>query len=223
MKARDKRQVMAEFVKKTEFLVFYLTLILTLTSFCHSSFASDASDEVQKIQKAYENIKDVKGNFIQKSYLRDLNRTDTYNGRFFIKPPKIKWEFSGEKSQVVYVNKEDILVYQKNEKQVLKTKFDKAVYGQAPIALLGGFGDINKEFDASMKKGRLILKPKRKMGSVVQIELTLSDGDFPIETLTVQDTASNRIVITLKDVKINTGLSEKIFEFIPPEGVSVIQ
>ncbi|MBF0506158.1 MAG: outer membrane lipoprotein carrier protein LolA [Nitrospirae bacterium] len=204
-------------------LTFYLVFTLLPFTFNLLPSVCFADGEVARIQKAYENIKDVRGDFVQKGYIRDLKRTDTYSGQFFIKPPKIKWEFRGDKPQVVYVNGEDLLIYQKKEKQVFRTKFDRATYGQAPIALLGGFGDINKEFDASMKKGRLILKPKKRMGSVTEIEITLSDGVFPIEQLTVLDTASNRIDITLKNVRVNTGLGEKIFEFTPPEGVTVIQ
>jgi outer membrane lipoprotein carrier protein len=182
-----------------------------------------ADDEVARIQQAYENIKDIKGNFVQKSYIKDLKRTDTYRGQFFIKPPKMKWEFKGDKPQTVYITGEDIFIYQKKEKQVFKTKFDRATYGQSPIALLGGFGDINKEFDVSIIKGRLILKPRKPMGVIVQIEITPSDGVFPIESLSILDKASDKIDITLKDVRINTGLGEKIFEFTPPEDATVIQ
>ncbi len=202
------------------FSFLFLTFSLLPLAICPLSFAGD---EVARIQKAYENIKDIKGNFVQKSYIKDLKRTDTYSGQFFIKPPKIKWEFRGDRPQAIYMNGEELLIYQKKEKQVFKTKFDKAAYGQIPIALLGGFGDINKEFDASMKAGKLILKPRKRMGTIVRIELTLADAVFPIEALTVLDTASNRIDITLKDVKINTGLDERTFEFTPPEGVAVIQ
>src|SRR5208337_1724460 len=194
-----------------------------LLCFWSMLFAGVAGDEVARIQKAYENIKDIKGSFVQKSYIKDLKRTDTYSGQFFIKPPKMKWEFKGDKPQAVYITGEDILIYQKKEQQVFKTRFDRATYGQSPIALLGGFGDINKEFDVSMKKDGLILKPKTPMGHIVQIELTLSDGVFPIEALSILDTASNKIDITLKDVRINTGLGERIFAFTPPEDASVIQ
>jgi len=203
---------------------FCLVFILLPLAFCPLPFAlTFADDEVARIQKAYENIKDLKGNFVQKSYIKDLKRTDTYSGQFFIKPPKMKWEFKGDKPQAVYITGQDILIYQKKEKQVFRTRFDRATYGQSPIALLGGFGDINKEFDVSMKKDGLILKPKTPMGHIVQIELTLSDGVFPIEALSILDTASNKIDITLKDVRINTGLGERIFAFTPPEDASVIQ
>jgi outer membrane lipoprotein carrier protein len=182
-----------------------------------------ADDEVARIQKAYEVIKDIKGDFVQKSYIKDLKRTDTFTGQFFIKPPSMKWEFKGDKPQVVYITGNEILIYQKKEKQVFKTKFDRDTYGQAPIALLGGFGDINKEFDVSMKKSRLLLKPRKPMGAIVQIELTPSYGVFPIEALTIFDTASNRIDITLKDVRVNTGLDERVFAFTPPKDVTVLQ
>ncbi|MGO9015829.1 MAG: LolA family protein [Dissulfurispiraceae bacterium] len=202
-------------------------IILLPIAYCLSpialTFAGVAGDDVARIQKAYENIKDIKGNFVQKSYIKDLKRTDTYSGQFFIKPPKMKWEFKGDKPQTVYITGEEILIYQKKEKQVFKTRFDRATYGQSPIALLGGFGDINKEFYVSMKKGRLILKPRTPMGIIVQIELTLSDGVFPIEALSILDTAYNKIDITLKDVVINTGLGDRMFAFTPPEDATVIQ
>lgn len=207
-------------------------LILRLMLYCYTalllylnfSFASQSDDEVLKIQKAYENIKDIKGNFIQKSYIKDLKRTDTYKGQFFIKSPKMRWEYKGDKPQIVYVTGDYIIIYQKKEKQALKTKFDKANYGQAPIALLGGFGNIKNEFDVSAKNSeqRLLLKPKKPMGNIVSVEITTSDDEFPIESLTIVDTLSNRIDIYLKDIKINTGLSDKLFEFSHPEGINVL-
>lgn len=223
MKAKSKEQ-RAKSLSSFLFIIFLLYALCSLPyALCPLLFAGVAGDDAARIQKAYENIKDIKGNFVQKSYVKDLKRTDTYSGQFFIKPPKMKWEFKGDKPRVVYITGEDILIYQKKEKQVFKTRFDRATYGQSPIALLGGFGDINKEFDVSMKKGRLILKPRTPMGIIVQIELTLSDGVFPIEALSILDTASNKIDITLKDVRINTGLGERIFSFTPPEDATVIQ
>jgi outer membrane lipoprotein carrier protein len=221
MKAKSK-----EHRAKGKIIVFFFSFLFVSFlpfAFCSLLFADVADDEVARIQKAYETIKDIKGDFVQKSYIKDLKRTDTYSGQFYIKPPKVKWEFQGDKPQAVYITGEDILIYQKKEKQVFKTKFDRATYGQAPIALLGGFGDINKEFNVSMKKGKLLLKPKKPMGVIVQIEVTPSNGAFPIEALTILDTASNKINITLKDVRTNTGFGERVFAFTPPEDVTVLQ
>ena len=208
--------------------IFLLSVFCLLTSvFCllsSPSFASPAEDEVARIQKAYEGIKDVTGEFVQKSFIKDLKRTDTYKGEFSIKPPKMRWDYRGERPQAVYITGDEIIIFQKKEGQAFKGRFDRATYGQAPIALLGGLGNITSEFNVSLKDGRLILKPKKNMGNVLQIEITPSmEGEFPIGALTIFDSLSNRIDIQLRDVRVNTGIKDKTFRFSPPEGVTVIQ
>jgi len=78
-------------MKKISAIFFLLSFLLTPVLSVHAE-----EDQVAKIQKAYEGIKDIKGNFVQKSFIKDLKRTDTYNGRFFIKQPKMKWEYTGD-------------------------------------------------------------------------------------------------------------------------------
>ncbi len=180
-------------------------------------------DQVTKIQKAYEDIKDISGNFVQKSSIKDLKRTDTYIGRFFIKPPKMKWEYTGEKPQVIYIKGDEILIYQKKENQIIKSKFDRATYGQAPIALLAGFGDIRRDFVViSDSPDRLMIKPRKSMGNIDYIEVTPSDNAFPIKALIIVDSLLNRIEITLKDVKTNTGLNNSLFNFTPPKDATML-
>jgi len=202
--------------------LFALCLFLLIQPLSSSS-AQTADEEVAKIQKAYANIKDISGNFTQKSHVKDLKRTDTYTGKFFIKSQKMAWEYKGDKPHI-YINGDTIVIYQKKEQQAFRAKFDRNTYGQAPIALLGGMGEITKEFDVSIKKEhRLLLKPKKPMGNISYVELSTSDDSFPIESLTIIDTLSNRIDIFFKAVKTNTGLSDRIFEFSPPAGVNIIQ
>ncbi|MGO9613458.1 MAG: LolA family protein [Dissulfurispiraceae bacterium] len=200
-------------------------LVFTVTSVSISSlaFGLSAADEVSRIQKAYEAIKDISGSFIQKSYIKDLKRTDTYKGEFLIKSSRMKWEYKGDKPQAIYINGNDIIIYQKRERQAFKAAFDRATYGQAPIALLAGFGNIDKDFAVTISNNRLILRPKSPMGNISYVAVTTSNGAFPIESLTILDRLSNKIDISLKDVKINTGIKDSAFEFQPPEGVTIIQ
>lgn len=185
--------------------------------------AHGAEFSIEAIQKAYENIKDIKGSFVQKSTIKDLKRTDTFGGTFMIKvPSKIRWQYQGEGKQTeVIVSSGEMTIYQKSEKQVLKGRFDKESYGQAPLALLGGFGSIGNEFDVMGKEGRLLLTPKRSMGSVSSVEITPSEGEFPIRSLIITDKRSNRIEITFKKVVLNSGIKDSAFSFSVPEGVSV--
>ena len=205
-----------------------ICIILTASLFFlfpASSASASADEEVVKIQKAYENIKDIRGSFVQKSYIKDLKRTDTFQGQFFIKrPTKMKWSYKGQhtprKFSLIIA---PITIYQKKEKQAFKGKFDRETYGQAPIALLSGFGNIREEFTFSEKNEKLILTPKKPMGGILTIEIERSEGEFPIQSFTINDSYSNRIEMKLKDIKINTGLEDALFELSLPKSVTVYE
>lgn len=199
--------------------------IFLVTVFCLLSTTSVAvssvDEEITKIQKAYENIKDISGSFVQKSYIKDLKQTETFKGQFFIKRPmKMKWNYKGEQAQEVLINNDEIIIYQKKEKQAYRSKFDRDTYGQAPIALLSGFGEIQEEFSVSDKNGKLLLKPKKPMGGIISIEIEPSGGEFPINSFTITDSYSNKIEMTLKNVKINTGIEDSFFELSLPKGIT---
>ena len=188
------------------------------------SNASELDNKIEKIQKAYEKIRDMKGSFTQKNTIKDLNKTDTYRGEFFIKQPlKMKWIYKGKSAQDIFINNNMVLIYKKGEKQAYKGKFDKTTYGQTPIALLGGFGNIRQEFNISGKEDSLLLKPKSSMGSITSITIMLSGDDFPIKSFTIEDGRSNVIEITLKDVKTNTGMKDSLFEFSLPKDVNIYE
>jgi outer membrane lipoprotein-sorting protein len=202
---------------------FALCCLVPVCAGASSPLGGDIAAE--RIQKAYENIQDIRGEFVQKSHIRDLKRTDTFKGTFLIKMPShMRWQYHDEKKghfTEVLISHDELLIYQQEEKQVLKGNFDSESYGQAPIALLTGFAHIDREFTVSEKNGKLLLKPRKGMGSVVSIEVTPSDGEFPIDSLTITDKRANTIRITLKDVHINSGIKEAAFSFSPPQGVSV--
>jgi chaperone LolA len=188
------------------------------------SLASDTDENVAKIQKAYEGVKDLRGSFFQKSVIKDLNKTETYKGDFFIKPPlKMKWVYKGKTAQDLIVNNDTVLIIKKAENQAYKSKFDKATYGQTPVALLSGFGNIKEEFNVSGKGDTLILKPKKPMGNVTSIKITLSGADFPIRSFVIIDSYANEIDIELKDVKLNTGVKDSLFDLTLPKDVHVFE
>lgn len=202
-----------------------LCLLLVLCSFLFPMTVrgETVDDEITRIQQAYENLQDIKGSFVQKSTIKDLKKTDTFKGQFFIKRPMmLKWCYRGENEQEVYIRNDEIIIYQKKEKQAFKGSFDRETYGQAPIALLSGFGRIREEFSASMKNGKVLLKPKKPMGGIVSIELQTSGNGFPIQSFIVVDSLNNRIEMVFSDIQINTGLEESFFTPSLPKGVTIL-
>lgn len=214
-------------MKKTIILIAACFLVIA-GALC--AYAADASpqpatvaEKVAAIQKAYEDIKDIKGSFVQKSTIKDLKKTETYKGQFFIKAKKMRWEYKGDKQQIVYITGKEIIIYQPQQKQAFKAAFSQATYGQAPIALLSGFGNIDKEFAVALKEEKLILTPKAPMGNVTSVELKTSDEGFPIRSLVVIDKLGNRVDIDFSNVKTNTNIKSSTFVFKAPEGVAVLE
>ena len=205
------------------FMKYFAPSVLCLLSFSLISYASSCDDAVTRIQKAYEGIKDLSGTFVQKSHIRDLKRTETYKGEFFIKRPlKMKWSYIGEQEQDVFIDEDTILIYQKHEKQAFKARFDSETYGQAPLALLSGFGNIRGEFATFEKDGKLFLKPKQKMGEIVSVEIVPSEDAFPIKSITIHDSYENTVDIVLENVKVNEGLKDSLFSPSLPKTVTVL-
>ena len=135
----------------------------------------------------------------------------------------MKCEYKGEKPQEIIINNERIIIYNKSEKQAFRGTFNRQTYGQAPVALLSGFGNIREEFNINQKNSRLILTPKNPMGNIISIEIETSSGDFPIKSFIINDRRSNRIEITLKNIEVNTGIKDSIFDFSLPEGTSIYE
>jgi len=224
-----EKYLLTNSVRNKPYMVFAkaLLFLISVSLFLFSpAFAEEVADKIAGIQKAYGNIEDMSGDFVQKSFIKDLKRTETFKGQFFIKRPmKMKWSYKGENAQDVLINNDLITIYQKKEKQAFKGKFDRDTYGQAPIALLSGFGKIQEEFAVSDQKGSLVLKPKKPMGEItsIEIETAFVEGEFPIKSFTINDSFSNRIEMTLKDVRINSGLEDTFFELTLPKGVTVFE
>lgn len=206
------------------FVFSSLTLILVLSLTSTLSLAAGTDDAVARIQKAYEGIKDMKGIFVQKNVIKDLNKTDTYNGEFFIKRPlKMKWTYKGKASQDLLISNDIVVIYKKGDNQAYRSKFNRETYGQSPVVLLTGMGNISEEFIISGTEKVLILKPRKSMAGVVSITLHLSEADFPIRAFTIQDGRSNIVEIELKDIKINSNIKDSLFDLNLPKGVNIYE
>ena len=204
----------------------FMVIVTCLFCTCFSgvSSGSDADESIAKIQRAYEGVKDLRGSFFQKSVIKDLNKTETYKGDFYIKPPlKMKWVYKGKTAQDLIINNDTVVIIKKAENQAYKSKFDRATYGQTPVALLSGFGNIKEEFNVSGKGDTLTLRPKKPMGNVTSVKITLSDAAFPIRSFVIIDSYSNEINIELKDVKIDTGVKDSLFDLTLPKDMHVFE
>lgn len=199
-----------------------LLINLLFFLFTNPVFAQDSA--ITKLNNAYKNINDASGTFIQTSYIKDLDKTQKFKGKFFIKADKIRWQYEGEFPQIIYLNKKTLIVYDKIRKQAIQSNFSEEKYGQLPLALLSRMANIDKDFEIIEKsENSLILIPKTKMGNIKRIELIIYEGDFPIKSLNITDNASNTVKIDFYAVRININLKDSIFKFVPKKDDTVLK
>ena len=201
----------------------FLILIVFIFSLVTSVHAAAVDDIVNNIQKKLSGIHDMKGTFSQTSYLKDIEKTETYAGTFYIKKPSgIMWEYIAPRDEKIIINGTETWIYKKSQKQAIKTRFSKDAYNQVPIALLNALENLGADFDITiMEQDTLNLKPKHQMGFIQEIILKTSSKNFPVKMLKVFDVYGNKITIELKDIKTNNGLDDSLFTFSAPPGVEV--
>jgi chaperone LolA len=203
------------------YLAFAAVMLVALSS---TVSGAGPDDLVTRIQKAYETLNDMQGTFIQKNTIKDLKKSDTYSGEFFIKRPlKMKWSYKGKAAQDLIINNQTVLIYKKGDPQAYRSSFNKDSHGQTPVALLTGMGNIRDEFIVTGKGNMLVLKPKKPMAGVVSITLLIADTGFPIRGFTIQDGRSNIVEIQLNNIVINPGLKDSVFDPNLPKGVQVYE
>lgn len=178
---------------------------------------------VERIQKTFSGINDMKGSFSQTSYIKDLEDTQQYAGTFYIKKPsQAMWEYSKPRDEKIVIQDTETIIYKKSENQVIKTKISREAYNQAPITLLGRFGNIREDFTISMPdKNALQLIPKKKVGIIRTLVLETVPEGFPVKLFTIIDTYGNIIMIELRNIITNSGLDDEFFKFKIPEGAEV--
>jgi outer membrane lipoprotein carrier protein len=225
----DKKRKSLNF-SASKLLNFCLLLFTVLCSLFTAVYApassvggSDVDDAVSRIQKKYAEIKDMRGNFSQTSNLKDLDRIEKYEGKFFIKKPySMRWMYSNPRDEEIIIRDTETWIYKKSAKQVLKSSSGKESNRQVPVAMLSSIETLKTDFDIAMiKKDILEVKPKHQIGSIKKIILELSSADFPIKAFTIFDINDNKIDVVIKDVKINTGIEDSFFIFKAPPGVEV--
>ncbi len=179
-------------IKNYELLIV-AGIILLSAVFPASAFAESVDEVVDRVQKAFAEIKDIKGDFVQTSFIKDLEQTQKYKGSFIMKKPsRIMWEYKSPRDEKVVVKDTVAWLYKKSENQVIKTVFSKESYSRAPMAIMENFENIRKEFDISMpEKNALNLIPKHKMGFVRMMVMETAPEGFPLKMFTIIDTYDN--------------------------------
>jgi outer membrane lipoprotein carrier protein len=190
-------------------------------------------DIAQKLQSSYENAKDLKADFIQEAMIKSIKKTEREEGKVFFKNPKnMLWEYTKPKGKKLVINSQTAWLYLTNEKVAYRQKSESIFQSKTLIQFFAGSGKLKDDFiikyaepKALDKEGNYLLAliPKEKTVACNLVKLTIDKNNFYILQVSFDDVMGNSTTLKFSNISINTGLSQKMFQFKPPAGVQVFE
>ena len=186
----------------------------------------EADDLVSSIQKKYNAINDITITFTQVSH--EGNESDgpgmtgtitqqgkdkyriEMEGQTIVSDGKTVWTFTKSTNQVLVDNYQDDSTVVTPEKilTTFTTQYDAQIVGKET---LGAYQTTN-----------LNMTPKVKDSPVKQMKVWVDDTQSLMRKVQVEFTAGNVVTYTINSVKLNGGVSEKLFTFTPPKDAEVV-
>lgn len=185
---------------------------------------------VKRLQDNYRAMKDYEASFVQETKIKAYPRAQRSSGKvFYKKPGGMRWNYDRPEASEIVTDGQTVWMYTPSLNQVMKTTFSESSQSRVATAFLSGMGNLKADFDIALDNSegedsgyRLILRPKDNMDSVKTLVFTVDRKAFNIKKSVLTDLYDNVTTVTLSDFKINNGLKDALFEFIPPEGVEVV-
>ncbi|NKB80937.1 MAG: hypothetical protein GKS05_03375 [Nitrospirales bacterium] len=222
----------------TRLFLILSTTILIFSELTLGQAATDPSlqDLLHHIETGYSQMKDFQADFTQETMIEGFDMPLKSSGRVSIKKPGLlRWDYLKPSVEHMYVNGDHIKMFTPEYNQVIQGSLTRIVATQAPLRLLQGIGKLSEHFDVQptgddeLGTGGLpllTLIPKNAPGAkpslVHKMIADIQPQTYFIQSLTLHETTGNVSTFRFSDIQANIGLNGHMFEFVPPEGVVVV-
>lgn len=183
-------------------------------------------DVTDKMQSRYEMIDDATATFTKHVKLGFSDIEQTYSGTLIIKKPnKVRMESENE---TIVTDGVTVWLYSPVNNQVIIDKYKENQNSISPenfllnlpqnyyATLLG----VGKEKNVSTATVKLV--PKDDRSFVKSVKIVVDQGSWNVHTITILDVNDTETTYTIRDLKLNTNLTDKTFVYTPPPGVEVV-
>lgn len=221
-------------IKVTVFQGAFLLLItLGLSSNAPAQITAPVDDVTTRVQQTYDKTKDFKANFIQEITIKSIKKTDVEEGMVIFKTPKnMLWNYSKPKAKKLIINSRKTWLYLPQEKVVYTQESDSTFKSKILIKFLSGLGNLKDDFTINYAQPRqldsqgnylLVLTPRIKDPALHPFQITVDKTTSLILRVSFEDAMGNFTLLKFFNISTNNNPADKIFQFKPPEGVSVFQ
>lgn len=194
--------------------------------------AGKASALAAKVQRFYDELEDYEARFVQTYTRFAMSRTSESSGIIQIKKGgKVRWAYEEPEEKLFVADGQTLWVYEPLEAQVVvDRRFSTKRFGHA-VSFLWGEGKLTDSFDIAAPDPTdydlppdaavLELRPKTDR-TFRKLVLRVDRGSGRVEESILFETSKNTNRFQFFEPKLNQGLKDSQFEFVPPAGVDVV-
>jgi outer membrane lipoprotein carrier protein len=184
------------------------------------------------LQRKYDTVKDFSADFVHTYRGGVLNKQLTERGRLIIKKPgRMRWEYTAPERKLFVSDGVKIYSYLPDDKQVIVGPVPTDNQATTPALFLAGKGNLARDFTPSFAElpagfpagsQGLKLVPKVSQPDYDWLVLAVDPATLALKGLVTTDPQGGTSSFSFVNLKENTGVTDKQFEFKIPRGVDVV-
>jgi len=195
--------------------------------------APTLDEAVMALEQAQRRVTDLKAPFQQAAYNKAVNQTTDAQGTLYLKKPgRLRWEYQTPTPQEIVSDGTRLWIYTPALKQVNVTAAPAALAGPAG-SFLEGLGQVREHFEPRFLNPAqptdaaglvvLDLRPKRPQPLLARLIVAVDPKSWLVRQAIVHDELGNTVTVRFGETVVNSGLPDRLFVFVPPPGVAVVQ
>jgi outer membrane lipoprotein carrier protein len=211
------------------FLLFIVMVFTPVSKPLAEGLSERGEDLVLLLQKKYETTTDITSNFEQETFASGSSEGLKAEGKvYFNRPHQMRWEYSQPEPQLIVTSGKEVYVYEEEANQVMVVPRDQLLSTEISKAFFFGKGDLKRYFIVEHPvegqpdaKWMLKLIPRNPVPQVYTIWIVVDSDTHLVKEMWLEDQLGGRTHLVFSNVKVNKGLSNDLFRFVPPPGVEI--
>ncbi len=197
-----------------------LVILALLLLGCTQQTQLTAEEIAKEMQKRYESIKDMSGEIVVTTNYGD--KEETYRAKFWMKGNK----YRGDDGKTLTVSNGSVTwIYDREKNEVVRMSFSgekpQFDYGMIIKGLMESYNVRLLGEERIDSRECYVIEAEPKAGGAKMKMWVDKEFWYPLKTeMTVEGVTT---VVEYRNVSFNTGLSDDLFEFTPPEGVKIVE
>jgi outer membrane lipoprotein carrier protein len=194
--------------------------------------ADDCARRVaERVQRHYDGVRDLRARFVQHTARVALGsqgaaELEARGEVIFAKPGRMRWSYESPAPSLVVSDGKTLWIHDPEAQEVQELTLGPGFLSGAALQFLLGEGRLLDEYAVSARgcsgpEVELVLEPRHDT-HYERLELRVDPKSGAVRETAVVDLLGNRTVVTLEQVRLNTGPEAGLFRFVAPPGTRVL-